>query len=217
MSSDESDEVPGLSAHALAALQEFYQEQKREEEKLSEALLGNDDNFQPQEDWQLSQFWYDDRTAEALAKEALSVVEDHGRIACVSSPTAYKKICELKKDTVNVKCFEYDTRFQIYGEDFVFYDYNEPLKIDAALKNQFDLVVADPPFLSEECLCKTAITIKFLAKDKIILCTGAVMADLAKRLLKVIPCKFEPSHVNRLQNSFMCYSNYNCKILNLEN
>ena len=36
----------------------------------------------------------------------------------------------------------------------------------------FDLVLADPPFLSDECLTKTAVTLKFLAKDKILLCTG---------------------------------------------
>ena len=33
----------------------------------------------------------------------------------------------------------------------------------------FDVVFADPPFLSEECLTKTAVTIKFMAKGKIIL------------------------------------------------
>ena len=32
--------------------------------------------------------------------------------------------------------------------------------------------MADPPYLTEECLSKTVQTIKYLAKDKIILCTG---------------------------------------------
>ena len=40
------------------------------------------------------------------------------------------------------------------------------------LGSSFDLVLADPPFLSDECLTKTAVTLKFLAKDKILLCTG---------------------------------------------
>jgi 16S rRNA G966 N2-methylase RsmD len=60
----------------------------------------------------------------------------------------------------------------VYGEDFVFYDYNEPLKLPADLKNSFDLVVLDPPFLSEECLCKMAMTARYLMKDKVLLCTG---------------------------------------------
>jgi 16S rRNA G966 N2-methylase RsmD len=96
----------------------------------------------------------------------------YSRIVCLSSPTAYKKIREIKPNTVTVKCLEYDTRFHIYGEDFVFYDYKEPLKFPEEWKKSFDIVIADPPFLSEECLCNTAVSIKYLAQDKIILCTG---------------------------------------------
>jgi 16S rRNA G966 N2-methylase RsmD len=70
------------------------------------------------------------------------------------------------------KCLEYDTRFHIYGEDFIFYDYQKPLKFPEEWKKSFDIVIADPPFLSEECLCNTAVSIKYLAQDKIILCTG---------------------------------------------
>lgn len=94
------------------------------------------------------------------------------RIACVSSPTAFKKICEQKSDNLEVFCLEYDQRFKVFGDHFVFYDYNEPLQLPPEFKNSFDVVLADPPFLSEECLCKTAVTIRYLTKDKIILCTG---------------------------------------------
>ena len=69
-------------------------------------------------------------------------------------------------------CLEYDDRFRVYGEDFIFYDYNHPLKLDADLKGSFDIVIADPPFLAEDCLTQTALTIRYLAKDKVILCTG---------------------------------------------
>lgn len=54
----------------------------------------------------------------------------------------------------------------------MFYDYKTPLEIPRTNANSYDLVIADPPFLSEECLTKTAVTIKYLAKQKIILCTG---------------------------------------------
>ena len=37
------------------------------------------------------------------------------------------------------------------------------------------MVFADPPFLSEECLTKTAVTLKYLAKRKIVLCTGKLL------------------------------------------
>ena len=46
------------------------------------------------------------------------------------------------------------------------------LAVDAELKSSFDVVVADPPFLNEDCLTKTAQTIRLLAKNKVILCTG---------------------------------------------
>lgn len=72
----------------------------------------------------------------------------------------------------SVTLFEFDKRFAIYGEDFISYDYNAPLDIPRHFHGQFDVVVADPPFLSEECLTKIAVTVKFLTKHKIILCTG---------------------------------------------
>lgn len=71
-----------------------------------------------------------------------------------------------------VKLFEYDKRFSVYGSDFVFYDYNEPMKFDEELINSFDLVVVDPPFLSEECLTKSLQTTKSLTKKHVLLCTG---------------------------------------------
>lgn len=68
--------------------------------------------------------------------------------------------------------FEYDSRFNIFGGDFLQYDYKFPLDVPRDMSSQFDLVIADPPFLSDECLTKTAVTIKFLAKKNIVLCTG---------------------------------------------
>lgn len=71
-----------------------------------------------------------------------------------------------------VKLFEYDKRFSVYGSDFIFYDYNEPMKFDEELTNSFDLVVVDPPFLSEECLTKSLQTTNSLTRKYVILCTG---------------------------------------------
>ena len=71
-------------------------------------------------------------------------------------------------------CLEFDDRFKVFGEDFVFYDYNEPLRLPVEFKNSFDIVLLDPPFLSEECLCKVAVTVRYLMKDKVLLCTGEI-------------------------------------------
>lgn len=52
------------------------------------------------------------------------------------------------------------------------YDYKNPLDVPRDRSNYYDLVIADPPFLSEECLTKTAVTMKYLGKNNLILCTG---------------------------------------------
>lgn len=95
------------------------------------------------------------------------------RICCLCAPTLYKKLKEIKPEGCKVVLFEYDQRFSTFGKDFVFYDYNDPLNIpDSQGKSSFDVVFADPPFLSEECLSKISKTVKYLMKDKIIICTG---------------------------------------------
>ena len=37
---------------------------------------------------------------------------------------------------------------------------------------------------------------------------GAIMEEMAKRLLNLEKCKFEPRHKNNLANDFKCYANY---------
>ncbi|KAM4045652.1 EEF1A lysine methyltransferase 1 isoform 1-T3 [Anomaloglossus baeobatrachus] len=207
--SDDDDDIPQLSAHTLAALQDFYTEQQQRESLKS----GPDyDKFAVgavEEDWQLSQFWYSDETALSLAKEAIEASGKNGRIACVSAPSVYQKLKGLVGDDVTVCLLEYDKRFSVYGDEFIFYDYNKPLALpERLLQHSFDVVLADPPYLSEECLHKTAETIQFLTKGKILLCTGAVMDDLVAQILGLKMCKFIPKHNRSLANEFRCFANY---------
>ena len=90
----------------------------------------------------------------------------------MSAPTLYIALKKLYGQNCKVRLFEHDKRFARFGSDFTFYDYKSPLEIPRDLRESFDVVFADPPFLSEECLTKTAVTVKFLAKEKIVLCTG---------------------------------------------
>ena len=97
------------------------------------------------EDWQLSQFWYTDGTADALASAVVAAVAnvEQPRIACVSAPTLYRfgrHVClshqpfcralkRLSKPNLRAEVFEYDNRFAAFGSDFHFFDYKAPLEV----------------------------------------------------------------------------------------
>lgn len=98
------------------------------------------------------------------------------RIACVSAPSVYQKLRQgaaAGRHRASAVLMEYDRRFSVYGDDFVFYDYNDPLSLEARVApGSFDVVLADPPYLSRDCLEKVSQTIKYLSKGKVVLCTG---------------------------------------------
>uniref|UniRef100_UPI00398ED506 EEF1A lysine methyltransferase 1 isoform X1 n=1 Tax=Pristiophorus japonicus TaxID=55135 RepID=UPI00398ED506 len=162
---------------------------------------------------QLSQFWYNDETSLRLAQEAIEAAGSDGRIACISAPSVYQKLKQLWNEEFSAILLEYDRRFSVYGKEFFFYDYNDPLTLHEDLHpHSCDIVIVDPPYLSEECLSKIALTVKYLTKGKILLCTGAVMEDPAAKLLSVKMCKFLPEHNRNLANEFRCYTNYESRL-----
>lgn len=106
---------------------------------------------------------------------------------------------------------EFDKRFDVYGQNFIQYDYNYPLQFD---KNRFckyfDVLVVDPPFLSEECFQKVWQTVAAVMKPdgaKIIWCTGRIMREHLDAV-GLRECKFEPMHRGGLANDFGCFLNY---------
>lgn len=203
---DDDDDIPQLSSAAATALREFL-EQRLEGEK------GEGDKPElVAEDWRLSQFWYDDRTARELAAEVSLLASSlpAAAVACVACPTLY---AYLKKGSPDVpaRLLEYDERFGRYGGDFTFYDYNRPEELPPALKHAYRIVVADPPYLSQECLVKVAKTVSFLAPPEgsfLLLLTGEVQTDRVLQLLNVRPCGFKPQHSNKLGNVFRLFTNY---------
>nr|CAG4641063.1 EOG090X0ABW [Eulimnadia texana] len=210
----DSDSEPELSSHTLSALNEFLSEKKEREERISQIAAAGlvSEDVDIEEDWQLSQFWYDDKTSETLAKEVIRVAGDSGNIACISCPSVYRVLRKIKPENCIVKLLEFDPRFGVYGEDFVLYDYRAPLSVPRDFQSAFDVVIADPPFLSEECLTKTAVTMRLMSKGPLVLCTGAIMEELAAKLLQLKMCDFRPGHRNNLANDFRCYTNFdvNC-------
>lgn len=103
MTDDEDDLV--LSSAAQAAVAEFLAEKQARESVMHSSSTTQDplsiDAFP--EDWQvtasfcyaltqLSQFWYNDETAETLAKELLHGATLETVIAIISAPSVYPKI-----------------------------------------------------------------------------------------------------------------------------
>ncbi|XP_062862207.1 EEF1A lysine methyltransferase 1 [Trichomycterus rosablanca] len=214
--SDSDDEVPQLSAATLAALQEFYAEKEAGHTTVNSSYTVG----AIKEDWRMSQFWYSDETALRLAEEAIHHAGKRGRIACISAPSVYQKLKQLGSERKDESCqvsavlFEFDQRFAAYGDEFIFYDYNNPLCLpEDVLPQSFDIVVVDPPYLSEECLNKVALTVKYLTKSKILLCTGAIMEEHAEKHMGVKMCSYLPKHNHNLANEFRCYVNYELSLL----
>ncbi|PKA62126.1 hypothetical protein AXF42_Ash015010 [Apostasia shenzhenica] len=202
---EEDDDEPTLSAHALQALKEFMSEQSTaaEGEPAEVRLMA--------EDWRLSQFWYDQETAVTIAEEIRRLsASTFSPVACVACPTIY---AYLKKTSpqIPVQLLEYDRRFEQYGRDYTIYDYNLPEELPTEFRHAFRVVIADPPYLSKECLEKVAQTISYLAQEEdyyILLLTGEVQKERAAELLKVFPCGFRPQHSNKLGNEFRLFTSY---------
>jgi len=125
----------------------------------------------------------------------------------------------------SIRLLEYDKRFEVIGPDFVHYDFEHPIRLPAEMKGKFDRIICDPPFLSEDCQTKAALTVRFLAKDwsaplggspnvRFICCTGERMEHVLNRLyarIGVQPTTFEPQHSKGLSNAFSCYANFECE------
>jgi hypothetical protein len=174
------------------------------------------------EDWNASQFWYDDSTATELAKQLLDGSNPETRIAVVSAPSVFLQLKNLlasedEEKRPKIVLLEFDERFAVFKE-FVKYDFEHPTRLSTDLKGSFDRIICDPPFLSEDCQTKAALTVRWLAKCwasdgafRMILCTGERMESLIHRLYAKIgihTTDFEVKHVKGLSNEFRCYSNF---------
>ena len=167
------------------------------------------------ENWNLSQFWYTEATRQILAKEIYYATLDDN-IAFLSCPSLYHSFTEMYYDRRDRSyLFEFDSRFYDHaGENFLKFDcFNvEAMKASVAKRKfpSFDYVVADPPYLSIECLESMSNCVKFLAGDKgkiLYIAGDTVVENVPYYLPMCHPLKFLPQN-NTLRNAFFCYVNY---------
>ncbi|KAK3348100.1 putative N6-adenine methyltransferase-domain-containing protein [Neurospora tetraspora] len=233
-SDDESDLE--LSSSTLDALKSFYADRDARAEQFAKLQAEAEERHALNvklsmdaftEDWNESQFWYSDETATFLAKQLLSGATPTTSIAVVSAPSVFVQLKNLlnsdayaDKPKPKLTLLEHDNRFAVFADEFVFYDFAQPLKLPATLKGAFDRVIVDPPFLSEDCQTKAALTVRWMFKpssgpEKIIACTGERMEKLVtEKLYKsygVRTTTFEPKHARGLSNEFYCYANFEVK------
>jgi len=155
-----------------------------DEKKEAEAAEGVSENFG------LSQFWYTDATAQALARAAMASADaaqagalggggdaseaaeaaGDASIAILCSPTCLKGMRQTAEgaERRNVKILEYDHRFgQTYPDEFVFYDVHDPQGLVDANPNMaaaFDAVLSDPPYTDAATVRLTMDGMQRLAK-----------------------------------------------------
>jgi len=229
----DTEDAPALSPAAAAALAAFLADKE---------AAATADPHAP--DYGLSQFWYTEGTADAVAAAVVGAVGPAGRVCCVSAPSLFKALLRLERAggraggdggeeaaAVVVEAptttstttptaapppsrhalLEFDDRFASLGP-FSHYDYREPTVFSSAFAGAFDAVVADPPYLSAECLERTAVTVKALEKKKEeggavrALLSGAVVRATAWTALGLRPVAFRPEHSCKLGNEFLCYT-----------
>ncbi|OBT47943.1 hypothetical protein VE00_01615 [Pseudogymnoascus sp. WSF 3629] len=137
---DDDNDIPMLSGSALEALKEFYAERDAKEKELENLKAKKNtgdilsmDTFT--ENWNDSQFWYSQETADIFARELLAKCDNKSRIAVISAPSAFVQLknviasTSMSADKIpEIYLFEFDERFSIFPE-FIFYDYKFPLKL----------------------------------------------------------------------------------------
>ncbi|XP_055377323.1 protein-lysine N-methyltransferase CG9154 [Condylostylus longicornis] len=206
-----NDEEIALPPDTLRILNQFLAEKELKEKLEDDLIKKQDAEAKIEENWQLSQFWYNEKTKNDLTKIIQNLIKSEDtRIALLSCPSIYKTVKAIHKCT---KIFEYDERFSVYGSDFVHYDINNA-EIEDYLQeysNLFDIIIADPPFLSEDCIQNISLIVKKLAKPdtKILFCSGAVVETFVLKYLGLTKQSYKPEHERNLGNEFVTYANFN--------
>ncbi|KAK4194984.1 putative N6-adenine methyltransferase-domain-containing protein [Triangularia verruculosa] len=216
-----------LSSSALDALKEFYAEREARQEQFVKLQAKAEEQRQQKlsmdafgEDWNESQFWYSEETANFFAKQLLLNATSDMTIGVVSAPSVFVALRNIlnaaseSEPKPTLLLLEHDNRFAVFPE-FHFYDFAEPTKLPSHLKASCDRIICDPPFLSQDCQTKAAITVNWLFKPaadkKIIVCTGERMEALVTRLYRSVGIRttdYEPVHARGLSNEFYCYANF---------
>mmetsp|Transcript_28750 Transcript_28750/g.52392 ORF Transcript_28750/g.52392 Transcript_28750/m.52392 type:complete len:183 (+) Transcript_28750:142-690(+) len=159
-----------------------------------------------EENADLNQYWYSERTIEALVAELTDLGVE--RVAFVSTPSLYFALPDGPAKEQS-KFFDIDTKIVAHPNG-VQYDFNAPEDFPEALRGGFECVVVDPPFITRDAYEKYARTVKLLLPEeggKIILSTIAENAGMLEELMGVRMQEFQPS-IPHLVYQYNMFCNY---------
>ena len=169
----------------------------------------------------LNQYWFSEDTRETLCNAVRESISLKGgsttRVAFLSTPSLYFTLSDEERKQCTL--LDYDTTLSSQNCDsYVFYDFNYPTSIDANLRGLFDVIVIDPPFISQSVWESYAITVSLLAKEgaHIICTTVAENEALMKRLFNCHKTNFAPS-VPNLTYQYNTYANFESSALSTTN
>jgi len=142
-----------------------------------------------------NQYWYSAATIAVLANEALQQ-SDGGPIGCISTPSVFFSLPKAAQDRSYV--FDFDEQFADKTQNFVRYDFNQPLDFPSRFRHYFEVLVIDPPFITKEVWERYTVTAKeLLAPGGKLLCTTiSENAEMMQKLLGVESQRFRPSIPN---------------------
>lgn len=214
-----------LSADTLAALKQHLQSQQTQQSDVEPSA---DKTSIFSENFGMSQFWYTDATSQRYVDEIYSIAEQNKlqtvNVVCISCPSIFYALDKYIHSgkvpshiTVNSTLLEYDRRFAAhFPTQFHYYDYNEPTALPDSMFHTYDIVIADPPYITESCMSQVGVTMQLLGRTDrqcyMIYNTGYVLRQAIEDILDLKCCVFEPAHRVGLMNQFATYTNYNSKL-----
>lgn len=203
-----------------------------DQRKQNEFLLQTGENSN------LNQYWYSKTTIDTLCnaiRESCDI-SDGKRVAFLSTPSLFFSMTEEERESCALfdvstavfligfticsfsSLYQFDTSWSTC-QGYHFYDYNKPTSIPDSRKKQFDLVVIDPPFITQSVWELYAIAAKLLLKSDtshVIATTVDENADLMMSLFHCKPALFRPS-IPHLVYQYSVYANFESETLSRKN
>ena len=164
-----------------------------------------------------NQYWFSEKTIQFILNQ-IQKNNAGGRIGLIATPSIF---FSLPADTQE-KSYLFDIDDVLISKhkngrkyDFNWTNYDEKF---SDLKNSFDFIVIDPPFITEEAWSKFASFAKYLASDKCKILVSSIAENdgQLKRLLNLDIKNFKPS-IPHLVYQYNFFANYDDEELNQKN